>query len=146
MLQAPIEFRFQSSAGHGYTVVADLFWLTTLAQLESLLQQGLYPARKFRFPLSPQQNHLPTASQQMRQAALVQGMEKPAIGSPAIAHQKTGKVCAQHPRCLFKSPPRLNGIDRDLRGAEDPHPPQLPAHLPSRLIRGHTGTAANVLH
>jgi hypothetical protein len=31
MLQAPIEPGFQSSAGHGYTVVADLFLLTTLA-------------------------------------------------------------------------------------------------------------------
>src|ERR1039458_6475884 len=104
MLQAPIEFRFQSSAGHGYTVVADLFWLTTLAQLESLLQQGLYPARKFRFPLSPQQNHLPTASQQMRQAALVQGMEKPAIGSPAIAHQKTGAKSAPSTRAACSNP------------------------------------------
>ena len=51
MLQAPIEPCFQSSAGHGYTVIADLFLLTTIAQLERLLQQGLYPTRKFRFPL-----------------------------------------------------------------------------------------------
>jgi integrase len=61
-LQAPIESCFQSSAGHGYTPVADLFLLATIAQLESLLQEGLYTARKFRFPLSRHQNHLPTAS------------------------------------------------------------------------------------
>ena len=40
-LQAPIEPGFQSSAGHGYALVADLFLLTTIALLRSLLQQGL---------------------------------------------------------------------------------------------------------
>ena len=45
-LQAPIEPGFQSSAGHGYALVADLFLLTTIAMLQSLLHQGLYLTRK----------------------------------------------------------------------------------------------------
>jgi hypothetical protein len=40
-LQALIEPCFQSSAGQGYPVIADLFLLTTIAQLQSLLQNGL---------------------------------------------------------------------------------------------------------
>jgi hypothetical protein len=46
-------------------MIADLFLLTTIAQLQSLLQNGLDLAWKFRSPLAPHQNHLPTASQQM---------------------------------------------------------------------------------
>ena len=52
-LQAPIEPGFQSSAGHGYALVADLFLLTTIALLQSLLQQGLYLTRKLCFLLPP---------------------------------------------------------------------------------------------
>jgi hypothetical protein len=54
-------------------------------------------------------------------------------------------VVTRHRR-LFKSTSRLNRIDADLRGAEDPHPPQLSAHSPSGLVRGHTGTGANLFH
>src|SRR5438876_12249923 len=61
----------------------------------------------------------------MGQAGLVQGLEKLTINAPAIAHQKAGKVRSQYHRRLFKSTARLNRIDADLRGAEDPHPPQL---------------------
>src|SRR2546425_4153581 len=81
----------------------------------------------------------------MGQAGLVQGLEKLTIDAPAIAHQKAGKVRPQHHRRLFKPTPRLNRIDRDLRSTEGPHPPQLSAHSPSGLVRGYTGTAANLL-
>jgi hypothetical protein len=33
-----------------------------MAQLESLLQEGLYTTGEFRLPLSRHQDHLPTAS------------------------------------------------------------------------------------
>src|SRR5437016_13253720 len=78
----------------------------------------------------------------MGQAGLVQGLEKLTINAPAIAHQKAGKVRSQYHRRLFKSTARLNRIDADLRGAEDPHPPQLSTDSPSGLIRTHTGTGA----
>src|SRR6266581_5321704 len=81
----------------------------------------------------------------MGQAGLVHGLEKLTIDAPAIAHQKAGKVRPQHHRRLFKPTPRLNRIDRDLRSTEGPHPPQLSAHSPSGLVRGYTGTAANLL-
>ena len=90
-LQAPIEPGFQSSAGHGYALVADLFLLTTIALLQSLLHQGWYLTRKLCFLLCRQKSHFPTASQPMGQAALVQGMHKPTIDGPAVAHQKIGK-------------------------------------------------------
>src|SRR6266446_5678721 len=73
----------------------------------------------------------------MGQAGLVQGLEKLTIDAPAIAHQKAGKVRPQYHGRLFKSASRLNRIDADLRGAEDPHPPQLSTHSPSGLVRGH---------
>src|SRR6266849_3011315 len=82
----------------------------------------------------------------MGQAGLVQGLEKLTIDAPAIAHQKAGKVRPQYHGRLFKSASRLNRIDADLRGAEDPHPPQLSTHSPSGLVRGHTGTGANLCH
>src|ERR1700681_4530907 len=56
----------------------------------------------------------------MGQAGLVQGLEKLTIDAPAIAHQKAGKVRPQYHGRLFKSASRLNRIDADLRGAEDP--------------------------
>jgi len=65
--------------------------LTTIALLQSLLHQGLYLTRKLCFLLSRQKSHFPTASQPMGQAALVQGMHKPTIDGPAVAHQKIGK-------------------------------------------------------
>src|SRR5258708_7061477 len=82
----------------------------------------------------------------MGQAGLVQGLEKLTIDAPAIAHQKAGKVRPQYHGRLFKSASRMNRIDADLRGAEDPHPPQLSTHSPSGLVRGHTGTGANLCH
>src|SRR6266567_6150040 len=66
----------------------------------------------------------------MGQAGLVQGLEKLTINAPAIAHQKASKVRSQYHRRLFKSTARPNRIDADLRGAEDPHPPQLSTDSP----------------
>jgi len=73
-------------------------------------------------------------------------LEKLTIDAPAIAHQKAGKIRPQYHGRLFKSTFRLNRIDADLRGAEDLHPPQLSAHSPFGLVRGHTGTGANLFH
>src|SRR2546422_11044218 len=81
----------------------------------------------------------------MGQAGLVQGWDKLTRDPPASAPQKAGKVRPPHHRRLFKPTPRLNRIDRDLRSTEGPHPPQLSAHSPSGLVRGYTGTAANLL-
>ena len=56
-LQAPIEPGFQSSAGHGYALVADLFLLTTIALLQSLAATGLVSDAETLLPAPPQQNH-----------------------------------------------------------------------------------------
>src|SRR5207302_4366512 len=84
--------------------------------------------RKFSRPDSCHQHHLPAAPQQVSQATLVHGLEKLAIDTPAMAHQETGKVYSQHHGGLLERPPGLTALDRDLRSAEGPHPPQPPAH------------------
>ena len=74
--QATIQPRFQFSAGHRHSSLADLPLLATIAQLQSILKDGFYLARELRRALSRYQDHFPTAPQQMSQAALVQGLEK----------------------------------------------------------------------
>src|ERR1700736_1759553 len=117
-----------------------------MAQLQSLLQNGVHRAREFRFSSARHQEHLPTAPQQVRQAGLVQSVDKLTIDAPAIAYQKTLEVCSQHQSGLFESPPWLNAIDGDLRRAESPHPPQLPIHSPARFIRSYTRTPTNLFY
>ena len=141
--QATIQPRFQSAAGHRYSSLADLPLVSTMAQLQSILKDGLYGARKFRLAFSRYQDHFPTAPQQMRQAGLVQRLGKLTIDAPTIPHQKACEVCSQHRGCLFKSSPWLNRIDRHLGGAESPHPPQLSADSPTRLVWSHTRATAN---
>src|SRR5713226_8661706 len=46
----------------------------------------------------------------------------------------------------FESASWLYVIDGYLRGAESPHPPQLPVHSPTGFIRGYTRTAANLFY
>src|SRR5271169_674785 len=142
--QATIQPRFQSAAGHCYCSLADLPLLATVAQLQSLLEDPFYRARKFRLAFSRYQDHFPTAPQQMSQAGLVQCLDKLTIDAPAIPHQKTCEIRPEHCGCLFKATPWLNRIDRYLRGAESPHPPQLSAHSPTRLVRSHTRAPANL--
>jgi YVTN family beta-propeller protein len=124
-------------------VFADLSLRVTIAQLQRLLQDGLYGAWELRFPSSRHQDHFPTASQQMRQTGLVQCLNKLTIDAPTIPHQKACEVCSQHCGRLFKSSPGLNRIDGYLGGAESPHPPQLSADSPTRLVRSHTSATAN---
>src|SRR5450759_3319128 len=74
------------------------------------------------------------------------GVDELAIDAPPVAHQKPRVIGPQHRGGLLESPPLLNAVHRDLRRAEGPHPPQPPAHFPSRLIWGHAGRAANLVH
>ena len=76
----------------------------------------------------------------------MQGVGKLSIDAPSIPHQETCKVRSQHQSGLFKSASWLNGIDRYLRSAESPHPPQLSLHPPTGFIRGDTRTAANLFY
>src|SRR5487761_40744 len=85
----------------------------------------------------------PTAPQQMSQAALVQGLEKLPINAPPVAHQKTVKIFSQHGSGLLEPAARLNRIDRYLRGAESPHPPELSVDSPTGLVRSDTRASAN---
>jgi hypothetical protein len=75
-LQGPIQSSFQFPSTHRYAVFADLSLRVTIAQPQRLLQDGLYGARELRFPFSRHQDHFPTTPQQMRQAALVQRLDK----------------------------------------------------------------------
>ena len=141
--QASVQPRFQSAAGHRHSSLADLPLVAAIPQLQSVREDGFHRARELRLAFSRYQDHFSTAPQQMRQAGLVQRLDKLTIDDPAIPHQKACEVRSQHRGRLFKSSPGLNRIDGHLGGAESPHPPQMSAHSPTRLVRSDTRATAN---
>jgi hypothetical protein len=64
----------------------------TIAQLQRLLQDAFDGAREFRLPSSWHQDYFSVASQQIRQAGLVQRLGKLMIDAPSVTHQETCKV------------------------------------------------------
>src|SRR6266576_99122 len=75
----------------------------------------------------------------MGDTALMDGLRKATIGTPAIAHQKSVKIRTQHRSGLVKASAPMNRIDSDAPADEDPCPMEFPAHLPPGFIGGDTG-------
>src|SRR5260370_37426623 len=104
----PTEAGFKSPPCRRQSVGAELALLVTLAQAQGGLEYTLQPARKLGRAAGLHLDHLPATAQQMGQAALVQGLRKLTIDTPAIAHQKPGEIFSQHVGSLLKPASRLD--------------------------------------
>jgi hypothetical protein len=75
----------------------------------------------------------------MGQAALVQGMHKSTMDGPCRLAPENGQSLRPVSGLLVQIRAPAESHKPGLREFEHPHPPQLPFHPPSCLIRGHTG-------
>ena len=61
-----------------------------------------------------------TPAQQMGETGLMGGGRELPIWCPAVAHEHSSKVCAEHSSGFIEAATGLNAIDRRVRCREDP--------------------------
>jgi hypothetical protein len=76
-----------------------------------------------------------TPPEQMGETRLMNGLIEPAIGRPAIAHDRAGEVGAQDRRGFLEAAPRQNRVDGRVRRGEGPQPVQVAPDFPAGFIR-----------
>ena len=76
-----------------------------------------------------------TPAQEMGETGLMRGGRELAIRGPAIAHQDTGKVRAEHRGGFREAAAGLNAIDRRVRRRKGPQPLQAARRPSSRFHR-----------
>ena len=108
---------------------------------ESLLQEGLHPAREAGLRVHGGQ--VPTAAQEMGETGLMGRLGKLTIGCPPIPHENPRVLGAQDGSRLSEAAATLNRIHGGVGRREGPQPPALPVDLPTRLIGCHDRTAAD---
>lgn len=138
-----IELVLEMAARDGDPVRRDRVLAPAIAHPQGLLEDAADAWRKG--PLLMIADEHATAAEQMREAGLMNGVLKLAIRGPAVAHQDTVEVCAEHRGGLIKAAAPLNRVHRRLRCGKAPQPLQMAADFPAGFIRGDDRTAANGL-
>src|SRR5712691_9036958 len=122
----------QMPAGDGKAVCGHAPRVVTIAQRERLLEQRAHDAHEGGARMIGLQQ--PTASEQMRETRLVDGVREAPIGRPAIADDHAGEILAEQCRSFGKPAARLNRVNGRLRRCDSPEPLQRAGDLPAGLI------------
>jgi len=131
----------QMPAGDGEAVRGHTPRAEAITQRECLLEQRVHDAHEGGARMIGLQQ--PTASEQMRETRLVDGVREAPIGRPAVADDHAREIFAEQRRGVGKSAARLNRVDRRLRRGDRPEPLQRAGDLPAGLIGGDDGTPAD---
>ena len=132
----------QSTAGSCKTMVAQVSGIATVAQLESVLQDGLYPGRPPAAWMIGSQ--VPSAAKEVSQTGLVQRAGEAPIRRPSVAHQDAVEVGAEYGGGVVEAAAGANRVGGRLRGGKGPQPVGDRAHSPARLIGRDHGTVPHL--
>lgn len=127
-----VELIVQMTTSHCQAMGRDGAAAIAIADVECVLQDPLDARREMVLAVIADQRATPP--KQMGQTRLMNRAIEPAIGRPAIAHERAGEVGAEDRGGLLESATRQDRIDRRVRRGEGPEPVQATAHFPSGFI------------
>lgn len=116
-------------------MLADQPRLVAIPQVQTVQQQIQDRLRKLSRHTFQDLQQVPATPDRMRQARLVEGLQKPIPSSSPVMHQETIVIGPQHGRRFGKAPMRLDPIHGDRFVANHSQVLQLAADAPPRVVQ-----------